>query len=186
MLGPDDPLPGPPQRIAVAGVSGAGKSTLARQLSQRLDLPYTETDALHRGPGWTPRPEFLADVEALVAGPRWITDWQYAVARPLITARADLLVWLDPPTGLVMRQVVARTVRRRLGRVELWNGNREPPLWTILTHDDHIVRWAWRTRHRLGEQVPDVAAAHPDLTVLRLRSHAETAAWLARLDPSPG
>lgn len=45
-----------------------------------------------------------------------------------------------------MRQVVRRTVVRRLRRVVLWNGNVEPPLRTIITEQDHIVRWAWRTR----------------------------------------
>ena len=32
----------------------------------------------------------------------------------------------------------------RLGRQVLWNGNIEPPLWTVFTDPEHIVRWACR------------------------------------------
>ena len=42
-----------------------------------------------------PRPEFVDEVAALVAGEEWVTEWQYSVVRPLLLARAELLVWLD-------------------------------------------------------------------------------------------
>jgi adenylate kinase family enzyme len=144
----DDPLPARPQRILVAGTSGAGKSTLAAALSVRLGLPHTEIDGLYHGAGWMPRPEFAADVAALAAGQQWVTEWQYSSARPPLLARADLLVWLDLSRLRVMTHVVSRTVRRRLRRVELWNGNLEPPMWTIFTRRDHILRWAWGTIRR--------------------------------------
>ena len=95
-----------------------------------------------------PRPEFVDDVAALAAREEWVTEWQYSVVRPLLLGRADLLVWLDLTRAAVMRQIVPRTLRRRLRRVELWNGNVEPPLWTLLTDRDHILRWAWRTHPR--------------------------------------
>ncbi|MDQ1124432.1 hypothetical protein [Microbacterium trichothecenolyticum] len=89
-----------------------------------LGIPHTEIDALFHGPDWTPHPEFVADVRALVAQDAWVTEWQYAPARPLLAARADLLVWLDRPFATVtLPRVIARTLRRRLGRVPLWNGN---------------------------------------------------------------
>ena len=56
-----------------------------------------------------------------------------AFVRANVADRADLMVWLDLPRATVMRQVTARTLRRRLTRQELWNGNVEPPLRTILT-----------------------------------------------------
>ena len=60
-----------------------------------------------------------------------------------------------------MRQIVPRTLHRRLRRVELWNGNIEPPLWTILTRRDHILRWAWRTRPKTPAPVGVVASDDP-------------------------
>ncbi|MEN3263973.1 MAG: hypothetical protein V7646_867 [Pseudonocardia sp.] len=50
------------------------------------------------------------------------------------------IVWLDFPRWRMCDQLVRRTVRRRLHRVELWNGNIEPPLWTVFTDREHILR----------------------------------------------
>jgi adenylate kinase family enzyme len=177
-LGWDDPLPSRPRRILVTGTSGSGKTTLASALGTRLGIPHTEIDALYHGPGWVPRPEFAADVAALAATEEWITEWQYSPVRPLLLARADLLVWLDLPRWRVMRQHVRRTLRRRLRRVELWNGNVEPPLWTILVDRDHIVRWAWRTHPTTAARVLTVLASSEAPTVVRLCSRREVRGWL--------
>jgi adenylate kinase family enzyme len=173
-----DPLPHRPQRIAVAGVSGSGKSTLAGRLGSLLGLPHHEMDALHHGPGWTVRPEFESDVDAVVASDAWVCEWQYDYARPLLAARADLLVWVDPPFPVTLSRVVRRTVRRRVRREVLWNGNVEGPLHTFLTDREHVVRWAISTRHVYDERVPALAAARPELPVVRLGSRRDVDRWL--------
>jgi adenylate kinase family enzyme len=167
------------RRILVAGTAGAGKTTLASRLGQILDVPHTEIDALFHGPGWVPRPEFLDDVAALAASEAWITEWQYQPVRPLLLERAELLVWLDLPVHVVMRQVLRRTLSRRFRRTVLWNGNVEPPLWTILRDEEHILRWAWHTRHKFDGLVEHLADVAPHVTVVRLRSHADADRWLA-------
>jgi adenylate kinase family enzyme len=182
VLSAADPLPCRAQRITVAGVSGSGKSTLARQLGELLDLTYVELDALYHGPRWTERPEFEADVEAFSAGDRWVCEWQYDAARPLLAARADLLVWVDLPFPLALARVVRRTVRRRLRRDVLWNGNREGPLHRFFTDPEHIVRWAISSRKRLPERVALLEAEHPHLVIVRLRSRGEIRRWVARVD----
>lgn len=165
-------------RVLVGGTSGSGKSRLAREVSARTGIPYTEIDALHHGPGWTVRSEFLADVEALSELPGWITDYQYGSARPVLLARCDLVVYLLLPRALVIRRVVRRTVRRSLRREPLWNGNIEPPLRTVLTDRDHIIRWAWRT-HGLGPvRVHEIRDAYPYLPVVVLRSPRGVEQWL--------
>lgn len=181
MLSAADRLLRRPRRVLVAGVSGAGKTTLARRLSARLGLPYTELDGLFHGPQWTPRPQFLDDVRALAGRDAWVTEWQYDAARPLLVARAEVLVWLDLPFPLVLLRVVRRTIARRLRREVLWNGNREGPLWTFLTDPEHVVRWSVSTRRKLDRLVPDVAERLPELTVVRLRSRRDVEAWLVRL-----
>ena len=184
MLSASDPLPRPPERVAVAGVSGSGKSTLARRIAGLLDLPYTEMDALHHGPGWTKRPEFESDVDTFLAGARWVTEWQYEYARPRITERADLMVWVDLPFPLTLSRVVRRTVRRRVRREELWNGNLEGPLHTFFTDREHIVRWAISTRRLYHDRIPAVAAARPDLPIVRLRTRGDVDRWLGGLPAS--
>ena len=70
------------------------------------------------------------------------------------------------------RQVrcVAVDVVRRTRRVELWNGNHEPPLHTIFTDPEHVVRWAWGSYARIGPRVQDVLAQPDHPAVVRLRS----------------
>ena len=113
------------------------------------------------------------------AGSCWVTEWQYSQVRAILAQRADLLVWLDLPRTVVMRQVIQRTVRRRLSRQVLWNGNREPPLWTILTDQEHILRWAWDTHHKTATRVAALLEEHPDLMVVRLTSRSDVERWLA-------
>ncbi len=178
LRGPDDDLACRPARVLVAGPSGSGKTTLAARIGRSLGIPHVEIDALFHGPGWTPRPSFEADVRALVATPAWVTEWQYGQVRALLADRADLLVWLDLPRRTVLRQVAVRTVRRRAGRVELWNGNVEPPLRTVLTDPEHIVRWAWSTHPLFPRRIGEVRQRHPDLAVVRLRSRRDVRAWV--------
>jgi adenylate kinase family enzyme len=179
MLGPVDPLAGRPSRVLVAGTSGAGKTTTAARIADILGIPHVEIDALFHGSDWTPRPSFVGDVRAFSAGPVWVTEWQYRAVRAHLADRADLLVWLDLSRSLVMRQVIRRTLVRRLRRQELWNGNREPALSTILTDREHIVRWAWNTHHKTHARVAHVMRQRPDLCVVRLRNRKEVSRWLS-------
>ena len=178
LLGADDPLPLTPARVIVSGTSGSGKTTLCAAIAAALDLPPTELDGLHHGPGWVPREEFVVDVGVLAASPRWVTEWQYQAVRPTLLDRCDLAVHLDLPRAVVMSRVIRRTVRRSVGRMEWWNGNREPGLHTFFTDRDHIVRWAWRTHGRGAERLAEIRSARPDLTVVVLRSPAEVRRWV--------
>jgi adenylate kinase family enzyme len=177
-LGWNDPLPARPRRILVAGTSGSGKTTLAVALSARLGIPHVDIDGLYHGRGWVPRPEFDAEVAAFAATGEWVTEWQYSAVRALLLSRAELLVWLDLTRARVLAQLVPRTLRRRLRRVELWNGNVEPPLWTIVTERDHIVRWAWRTHPKTAARVRTVLASADPPAVVRLRNRREVRRWL--------
>jgi adenylate kinase family enzyme len=161
----------------VAGVSGTGKTTLAARIAEVLGIEHTEIDALFHGPGWTPREEFLDDVRRLVAGEAWVTEWQYAAARPLVAERADLMVWLDLPFRVTLWRVVSRTVRRRLRGEELWNGNTEGPLWTFFTDREHIVRWSIRTRNKYDERI--LSLASDGHVVVRLCTTDEVDRWVA-------
>jgi hypothetical protein len=143
-----------------------------------IGAAHTEIDSLQHGPGWTVRPEFIADVAALSQGQQWVTEYQYPDARPLLLARADLMVYLLLPRWLVVSRVVHRTIRRSIRREVLWNGNVEPPLWSFFTDRDHIVRYAWRNHSRNAPRIADVQADRPDLPIVVLTSGSEIAQWL--------
>ena len=167
-------------RISVIGSSGSGKTTVARTLAERLAIPYLELDAVFHQPGWVARPdeEFRSIVSDFAEGDRWVIDGNYTshgVAQ-VVWPRADTIVWLDPPRGVVMRRVVSSTLRRVVTREELWNGNREP--WTNLYSRDpykNIIVWAWTrfagVRHKYEGFLESEEWAHA--RVVRLRSSRE-------------
>ena len=104
---------------------------MARSLAERLGVEHVELDALFHGPGWTePDPDdFRSRVAAALdaATDGWVVCGNYSlVQEPVVWPRADTVVFLDVDRSVVMRRVVARTLRRVVRREELWNGNREP------------------------------------------------------------
>lgn len=160
-------------------MSGSGKTTLAGTIAPLLGASYVEIDSLYHGPNWTPRTDFVRDVDHFSAEPSWVSEWQYRAVRPMLAERADLMVWLDVPFWrTAFPQLVRRTVRRRLERVEIWNGNIEPPLWTVVTDRDHILRWAVRTRHKYRGAFESISRTHPHLEVVRLRTTAQVTSWV--------
>ena len=164
------------QRVLIAGSSGAGKSTLARSLSEQLGLPYVELDSLFHGPDWTPRPSFLDDVSAVAAGDRWVSEYQYPAARPLLLARADTLIWLDYRRFTVMQRVIRRSAVRAVTRRPMFNGNTER--FAAWRQPDHPMRHTWRNHASFEQRV--LADLPAQLPVIRLHSPAETRRWLNR------
>ena len=182
MLTANDPLPCVPQRVLIAGVTGSGKTTLAGRLAACWEIPHIEIDGLFHGPGWTARPQFLDDVRAFAAAPRWVTEWQYLSkgTLPILTPRAQLAIWLDYPYHLVRARLLRRTLMRSLLRTRLWNGNREKPAWYLLKRnpEQNLLRWQSKTLHAWSERMPRIQAEFPQLPIVRLRSPAETEHWL--------
>jgi adenylate kinase family enzyme len=178
LLGPTDPLPPSSRRFLITGASGSGKSTLREAISTLLGLPTVELDSLHHGPKWTIRPSFIDDVDRFSSATDWVTEWQYSSVKPLLLSRSDVLVWLDHARWTVMHRVVRRTLRRRLFKQQLWNGNYEPPLRTLFTDPEHIIRWSWGTYQRRRREALDVALTHDRPAVVQLSGQREVDTWM--------
>lgn len=182
VIGPSDPLPaGQLRRIAVAGPPGAGKSTLARRLCERRGLPFVEFESFYHAPGWTVRATWQEDVLKFLEGSEWAIEWQGEEVREQMTARTQVLVWLDHPRALVVTRTIVRTVERRLGRgTAIAGGNTEAPLHTFFTDPNHIVKDSWRRHPLMRARVRRVLAEnrHPDLVIVRLRGQRQVDAWL--------
>lgn len=175
-------FPGP--RIVVIGVTGSGKTTLAENLSRIFSLPHVELDALHWLPGWVQqeRETFRQSVDQALASPAWVVDGNYAKARDIIWARATTLVWLNYPLPVTLWQLTGRTLRRMATREPLWNGNQESFRNTFMSKDS-ILLWALTSYSRLNRSFPAELALpeNAHLQVIRLRSRAATARWLAEI-----
>ncbi|HEY3283313.1 MAG TPA: hypothetical protein VGN26_13675 [Armatimonadota bacterium] len=177
------------RRVAVIGCAGAGKTTFAEALAARTGARHVELDALFWGPGWTPAGDesFRAAVdEALPADGCWVADGGYSRVRYIVWARAQALVFIDPPFPLVLWRVVRRTVVRSLGRVELWNGNRES-LREGLFSRDGLLLWvvANRRAHRAKYEALLADPRYVHLAIRRVRSAREVRECLAALSREP-
>jgi adenylate kinase family enzyme len=179
------------RRISVVGISGSGKTTVAARLAAGLAVPHLELDGVFHQPGWQPLPlaDFRAAVADFAAGDGWVIDGNYRAVQDLVWARADTVVWLDPPRWRVMGQLARRTLSRMARRTELWNGNRES--WASLLRADpekSILRWAWtkhgvtRERYRRAQADP----AHARLRFVRLATPAQVAEFTRRAGTRPG
>ncbi len=177
------------QRISVVGTSGAGKFTFAGGLAERLGVPIVEQDAIFHQPDWTPLDddEFTRRFAAATGGNGWVVDGNYrtvTIDGP-VWARADTVVWIDPPDWVIMTQVATRTLARTIGRRELWNGNRES-FRNVFRRDPHrsFIAWAWSTRNAIRERyrqaMIDPAYAH--LRFVRLGSRGQVRAFLDTLE----
>jgi adenylate kinase family enzyme len=165
------------RRVAFTGASGSGKTTSAQRLAARLDVAFIEVDALNHRPNWVEvsADELRARVdEALAAAPEgWVVDATYTgKLGNLFYERADTLVWLDLPLSLCLWRIWTRTWRRILKREELWHGNRET-IRNAFFVKDSLFRGAIRSHRGNQTKVPDRAAKHPHLRLLRLRSPQE-------------
>jgi adenylate kinase family enzyme len=171
-----------PKRIALAGSTSSGKTTLARRLSAITGAPHIELDALFHGPNWTPTSDFRERVAEATSGDAWITDGNYAAARDLTWARADLIVWLDYDLPRILWRLTERTFRRRWKNEELWNGNRESLRGHFFSKQS-LYLWALQTHHRHRREYPRHFAAYPGVRVVRIRSPQQLERWLAPVAP---
>ncbi len=169
------------RRVAVVGVSGNGKTTFARRLAAKLDVPYTELDALNHLPGWVEASdgELRRDVLAVMGrSDGWVLDGSYQQKLgDLVLRRADTLVWLDQPLLLVLRRLVLRAVKDIVTKRDLFNGNRQTWRFAFWGRDS-LVGYAIRQHFRRRRDWPAAFAPQPDLEVVRLRSPREVERWL--------
>ena len=167
------PAPAPAARVAVAGVSGSGKSTLVaadrrdpRRAAHRdrRALPRSRLDA--SGP--SSRPTSRRSRSA----PGWVTEWQYDVRAPA-AGRARRPAGVARPAVPGRRCSASYAARCVAGCGARSSGTAtEPPLHTFFTDPSTSCAGRSAPGTCYAERCPALAAAHPDLVVVRLRQHA--------------
>ena len=161
----------PHHRILITGANGAGKSWFAERLAERLGLRWISNDALSLGHNWTYlQPDQIAQAQQhAIAQDHWVLDGGASLVRPDVLARAQVVVWLDPPAGLRFRRIIWRSLK--------YFGRTRPE------HPDGNVEWpgarqvrfaykAWAKDARVRASIHE-GLARVDIPVIRLRTPEE-------------
>jgi len=130
------------KRVVILGRGASGKSTLARRLDEITGLPVVELDEVFWRPGLaaTPRDEWVAAQDLLVAKDRWIIDGdlgQFDVVETRLRA-ADTVIFLD----FSFLCCALRAIRRSRERIDFW--------WWVLAY-------RWQSRPVLLKAIADYA-----------------------------
>ena len=121
---------GEPLRAVVIGISGAGKTTFASRLSAKTGATQIELDLLNWRANWENRyatdfEGLRSDLVAAIEAPNWVIAGGYSRLRPLTLERGNVVVWLDLPFEMVLRQVLLRSLKRAALKTPQLNGNTE-------------------------------------------------------------
>ena len=168
------------QRVLVMGCSGSGKSTFARQLADKLGLPFVSIDQIYWQPGWRePKgEEFTAKMTLEAEKPAWVMDGNYTSrgAGELRRARADTIVWFDLPRRVCMLSVIHRSATS-YGKVrpEMAPGCPEKFDWVFWRYV-----WTYRAVQR-PKLVAYFSKLRADQRLVTLTTRAQATAFLANL-----
>lgn len=97
-------------RISIVGGSGSGKSTLCNILSKELNLPAIHLDAINFLPNWVEIDKIERDKIILSKSmeDKWVIDGNYSKTLKERFERADLIIWLDYSTIMLLKGVLKR------------------------------------------------------------------------------
>jgi adenylate kinase family enzyme len=156
------------KRVVILGRGASGKSTLARRLGDITGLPVIELDKIFWQPGLiaTPREQWVAMQEKLVAGDRWIMDGDlgpYDAVEVRVRA-ADTIILLD----FSLARCAWRAIRRSCEHADFWRWllayryqSRPILMAAIANHGPNAVLHVFRSPKALGRFVADVAVVMP-------------------------
>ena len=129
------------KRFVIIGSSSSGKTTFAKKLASKLNIAHKELDEMNWGPSWTERTdsEFFRELREFIDQDSWIICGNYSKAREELWKKAEVIIWLNFPLSLVLRQFFYRSLKRSLTKEILWNGNRETIRNSIFSRDSLLI-----------------------------------------------
>lgn len=140
--------------IALVGLMGAGKSTIGRRLSERLGLPFRDTDREVELAAGRPITDIFNDFgeEAFIDGERRVVE-RLMQDEPMILA-TGCGTYLDPASRALMNtkavtiwlqadiDTLVKRTHRREGRPQLGEGDARHCLSVMLDDQSHIFKEA--------------------------------------------
>lgn len=100
-------------RISIVGGSGSGKSTLCDILAKELKLPAIHIDAINFNENWEEIDKEERDkiISAKALEEKWIIDGNYNKTLKERFNKADLIIWLDYSSLMLLKGVLKRFIK---------------------------------------------------------------------------
>ena len=101
--------------LVLFGKTGSGKSTLANNLARKLELPVYHLDAIHHLSNWKIRDKKERDEIILqkIEEPKWVIDGTYTSTLEKRIEKADLIIYLDFPTIVKLKNIFHRYLKNK-------------------------------------------------------------------------
>jgi adenylate kinase family enzyme len=167
------------RRISVIGSTGSGKTYMSRRLSARLGLPLVELDQLRlmaEGTHHASGDDFAVAVRAVVSKECWVIDGHYREVRHMVWNDADLVIFLDYPLLVIVRQLFGRYFAKRFQRPGGSEKPRDPASWARRLRRFAKTLAERREYHRVLSMIDNT-----NVRVKRFRNRAAAAAWIEAL-----
>lgn len=118
------------RRIFITGGAGVGKTTLAKQISERIDVPFIELDDVMWNldeNGEAASTEVRSErVTEIIGQKSWIVEGSYVGPAQDLWREAELVVFMEASVGIVMWRLFLRHLKAELKR-----NNRHKGWWNL-------------------------------------------------------
>lgn len=167
-------------RISIIGNCASGKSILAKKISTGLGIPYLQLDRLwFEAGGKNLQRNDLADkervrayikdnAEKFIAQDSWVSDGWYSRVQPMISDRADQVVFLDIS--------LLRRLYNQIRRLLSGNRHEELTVWDDIKFIPEIIRRTYRS----DPKIRAFSKNYPQKLVI-LKSYKEVDLYLSGL-----
>lgn len=100
-------------RICIVGGPGSGKTTLSNILSEIYNIPVIHIDGIHHLANWKIRDKLERDniILSYLEKDKWVIDGNYSSTIIERFKKAELIIWLDYSTFMLLKGVIKRFLK---------------------------------------------------------------------------
>lgn len=175
------PAEKPAMKIQVVGTSCSGKSTFAKKLSELLEIPYVELDALHWGANWEKAETqvFQTRIINALSTSSWVVDGSYGrKVGDTISSRINQIIWIDIGLPIILFRFLKRSFRRWWTQELLWGGCRES-LKNSVFQKNSLLIWILNNHAPSRKKYLSLMAnPPPGVSIVRLESSRDIKSFL--------
>lgn len=160
-------------RISIVGGSGSGKSTLCNILSKNLNLPAIHLDAINFLPNWVEIDKKERDriISSKSMQDKWVIDGNYSKTLKERFERADLIIWLDYSTIMLLKGVLKRLFKDLHKERSEIPGCKERISPTFIKY---VITYNKTKRHLILDNIKDI----PNDKILVFKRQKDLNNWL--------